>query len=118
MSWYEDEEIPAPRFKVGDKVTYKDINSLPRHEYQFSGEDQRGFVGTIISISYGYQPAFKCHKIFVTTRKNSNYTMLENEFVEYDKPKIFNAFINMLIRRRQFKKDNNGSSKYKIKART
>lgn len=72
------------RFQVGDKVTYKDTNELPDEKYYYSGNNQKGFVGTIITY-LEFKEELNCYKIEVTQEyKNFNYSMLESEFEEYD----------------------------------
>jgi hypothetical protein len=86
---------PTQRFKVGDKVTYKPKNSLPGSKYNFSGEDQGFFVGTIKY--YGsYYPEYGCYLIDVSTKEEGNYTMLESEFFEYDG--IIGGYTSLSIR--------------------
>jgi hypothetical protein len=74
---------PTQRFKVGDKVTYKSIKSLPDSRYNYGGCDQGLFVGTIKY--YGsYYPEYGCYSIYVSTKTEGDYNMLESEFFEYD----------------------------------
>ena len=74
---------PTERFKVGDKVTYKPKNSLPGSKYNFGGEDQGFFVGTIKYYA-SYYPEYGCYPIDVSTKEGGMYSMLESEFFEYD----------------------------------
>ena len=74
---------PSRKFNIGDKVTYKSHLQLGRL-YEFGGEDQRGFIGAVTEI-LEYIEDRNCYKIWVTTRNgNSQYSMLESEFKEYD----------------------------------
>jgi hypothetical protein len=74
---------PTERFKVGDKVTYKPTKSLPGSRYNFGGENQALFVGTIKYYD-SYYPEYGCYSIDVSTKDDGVYTMLESEFFEYD----------------------------------
>jgi len=83
------------RFKVGDIVTYKSTKDCvgrygTKEQYYYSGYDQGGFVGKIVSYSF-YDEKMGCWKIRVTIKEQGyNYTMLESEFLEYDKPVVAN----------------------------
>jgi hypothetical protein len=70
-----------PRFKVGDKVTYKSKKECGG-SYYLGGDDQEGFIGKVIKIQ-DYCGQHNCYEITVTA-KFSNYEMLECEFKEYD----------------------------------
>tara|TARA_R110000803_G_scaffold173168_2_gene235926 strand:+ start:412 stop:690 length:279 start_codon:yes stop_codon:yes gene_type:complete len=77
------------RFKSGDKVTYKSVKDCTsdcgsKGQYYYDGKEQDGFVGEIISYG-GYNEDMDCWKIYVTNSDGYRYTMLECEFVEYDK---------------------------------
>jgi hypothetical protein len=73
-----------PRFNVGDKVTYKDIKSLPGNRYYFGGEDQKKCVGTIKEY-LDFNSENNCWKIRVSTCSvDYNFNMLECEFEEYE----------------------------------
>ncbi len=83
------------RFKVGDKVTYKDIKGCVNSNgtkgwYYNGGDDQGGYVGRIVRYS-AYNEDMGCWLITVTT-KGSLYHMLESEFLEYDKPVVSELF--------------------------
>ena len=105
-----------PKFKIGDKITYKDLLLLPNKKYKFGGGNQFMNTGTIVN--YGdYIKEEGCYTILVTA-KLWMFNMLESEFLEYDEIKIYNPFTTMLLKRKQFKKDNNGKSRYEIKHNT
>ena len=95
-------EIPAPKFIVGQQLTYKDINSLPNNGYFFSGASLGGSTGIVASIGY-YLSVCKCYDILVSTKNGGYYKMIESEFLEYDKCKELNPFIIMLLKRREYK---------------
>ncbi len=76
---------PEPKFKVGDKVTYKSLEEAGGRYYH-GGGDHGGSVGTIVEY-LRYNESKKCYKISVTSKENFNYSMLESEFREYDKLK-------------------------------
>jgi hypothetical protein len=73
------------RFKVGDTVTYKDINKLPRCRYHWGGLDQNGFQGTIKGY-HDYTSSADCWKITVSTRTGGSLAMIESDFEEWDQP--------------------------------
>ena len=83
------------KFKVGNKVTYKSKKDCTsdgggKGNYYHGGDDHGGFVGEI-RYYYDYNKDMGCWKIKVTTKeKGYNYTMLESEFLEYDKPVVTN----------------------------
>ena len=105
-----------PKFKIGDKITYKDLLSLPNKQYYYGGSNHFMNIGTIRN--YGrYIQEKGCYVIGVTCN-SWMFTMLESEFLEYDEIKIYNPFTTMLLKRKQFKKDNNGKSRYEIKHNT
>jgi hypothetical protein len=70
-----------PRFKVGDKVTYKSTKECGG-SYYFGRENQEGVIGEVIEIQ-DYCEKHNCYYI-VVTKKPTHYTMLECEFKEYD----------------------------------
>ena len=81
------------RFKVGDKVTYKNKKDCTRSDvngtkggYYLGGVDCGGFVGEIISYG-GYYESMGCWMIVVTNNEgySKKYNMLESEFLEYGK---------------------------------
>ena len=77
-----------PKFKVGDKVTYKKskdcIDYNGNHGYYHGGVDNGGYIGVIDSYrDYNYN--MRCYEIVVTNIFDGFYTMLESEFVEYNK---------------------------------
>ena len=76
--------MKKPKFKVGDKVTYKSVKELPGGNYCYNGEDHGGFIGVIREYSQ-YIDSVDCYKIYVSTNGHDTYAMLESEFVEYDK---------------------------------
>ena len=84
--------MKKPVFKVGDKVTYKSRNELPNGEYVYSGNDQGGYVGTVLAV-FGYNEDLGCYKINVSV-PDGTYDMLESEFVEYNKLKDLDISIN------------------------
>lgn len=77
------------RFKVGDKVTYKDGNHCTNGAYYYGayyygGSNQCGYVAMIIKYLQ-YNEEKQCWKIEVTVKHgNHTYKMLECEFEEYD----------------------------------
>jgi hypothetical protein len=73
------------KFKIGDKVTYKNKNDCPGEKYCYGGENQEGYVGTIIQY-IEFIEEYDCYKIIVTQRSSDAYRfeMLESEFVEYE----------------------------------
>lgn len=73
-----------PRFKVGDKITYKSRASCKDGRYKYGGEDHAGYVGIVQDIHFY---CYDCYKISVTSRAGG-YMMLESEFEEYDSPGI------------------------------
>ncbi len=80
------------RFKVGDKVTYKNRKDCVNRDgtkggYYHGGDDQGGFVGEILDY-WGYAEDMGCYKISVTTIYGNWFGMLECEFIEYDKPEV------------------------------
>jgi len=83
------------RFKIGDNVTYKNKKDCisdggTKGFYYIGGVDQGGFVGEIRKY-YSYNKKMDCWKILVTIKdKGYTYTMLESEFLEYDKPVVTN----------------------------
>jgi len=80
-SVFKKKENLEPRFKVGDKVTYRSKASC--NGYRYGGDDHDGYVGTITS--YGvYRPEYDCYGIHVTCKEGGNYYMLESEFYEYN----------------------------------
>lgn len=94
-----------PRFKVGDKVTYKSKDICRRREtigrYYFGGNDQDGYVGEVKSI-LGFIDEVNCYKISVSCDQGT-YAMIESEFIEYDiptKPKN-GYFFEMVVNRRK-----------------
>ena len=77
------------RFKIGDKVTYKSKKDCvdyygDKGYYYEDGEDQDGYVGQITHY-FDYNEDMDCWKIHVRTRYGFSYSMLESEFLEYDK---------------------------------
>jgi len=80
------------KFKVGDKVTYKSINDCKGQfyikgdhgKYYWGGVEQNGFVGTVKGCD-SYIEDKDCYRLEVTCREGGSYSMLECEFVEYDK---------------------------------
>lgn len=72
-----------PRFKVDDLVTYKDKTTLPGKEYYHMGKNQKGYIGKVRRI-IGFNVSNQCYEITVSTRDDTNYTMLESEFEEYE----------------------------------
>jgi hypothetical protein len=74
-------DAPNPRFKIGDKITYK-----PRSGgYYFGGNEQGEYKGTIKGYEK-YRVCEGCFEILVTTKNMDSYLMLESEFVEWDTP--------------------------------
>ncbi len=76
------------RFKVGDYVTYKyekDCRNTTKGSgiYRYGGNCQGCFQGKITSYS-DFNAGESCWEMSVTTRDDSSYTMLEQEFMEYD----------------------------------
>jgi hypothetical protein len=69
------------KFKEGDEITYKSRQACGGN-YNFGGDDQGGFVGTI-NRYYGYHEKYNCYSLSVTN-KDGSYEMLESEFEEYD----------------------------------
>lgn len=72
-----------PKFKAGDKVTYKDRDELPDRKYRYGGENQKGHVGTVREIK-SFNKASGCYRISVNSRRGGYFAMLESEFEEYD----------------------------------
>jgi len=72
------------KFKIGDKVTYKNKNDCPNNKYRYNGENQGGYVGTIKE--YGeFIEEHDCYRISVTQKSSDYlYNMLESEFIEYE----------------------------------
>ena len=85
--------MKKPFFKIGDKVTYKSISELPNQKYWFDGRDQKGFIGEVLEV-YEFYESRDCFKLRVTTDGCGAYTMLESEFVEYDKQSNLSIPIN------------------------
>ena len=83
------------RFNVGDKVTYKNQDDCPKGKYRYGGINQGGYVGTIQEYSE-YQEEYSCWRIEVSSNGESalsSYSMLEDEFIEYDaSPDPYNGF--------------------------
>ena len=79
-----------PKFKMGDKVTFKDRETLPNQMYYYRGENQAGITG-IVSDVCNFKLSTNCYEIevdFIDNKGNNNsFTMLESEFEEYDSPK-------------------------------
>lgn len=79
-----------PRFKIGDKVTYKKFKECRKsngvdYGYYFGGIDHGGFVGEIINNEGYYNEEKNCYQISVSTKISSaTFVMLESEFEEYD----------------------------------
>ena len=75
---------PEPRFKVGDKVTYKSTTDCGG-SYAFGGVSRSGRVGEVEAYLH-YQPEQGCYKITVSsgTERDCSYSMLESEFEEFD----------------------------------
>jgi hypothetical protein len=72
------------RFKIGDKVTYKNKNDCPNNTYCYGGENQEGYVGTITHY-IEFIEEHDCYKIEVTQSSDEfTFTMLESEFIEYE----------------------------------
>jgi len=70
------------KFKVGDKVTYKSVKNLVDGKYNHGGICQSGFVGEIIEYR-SFNKKRNCYEILVTNFGNAEYTMLEDEFIEF-----------------------------------
>lgn len=73
------------RFKVGDKVTYKNRKNLPGGVYLYGGSCQGGFVGEVKEI-IKYDERWKAYKLLVTIAGRGTFHMSETEFLEYDEP--------------------------------
>lgn len=73
--------MEEPRFKKGDKITYKSIKDCGG-KYFFGGGDHGGFVGTVEKY-HNYIHKQNCYRLSVTIR-GGVYDMLESEFEEYD----------------------------------
>ena len=92
-----------PKFKIGDKVTYKDRDICIYDDgnignYYWHGTDQGGFVGTIKNIVC-YIEEKECWKLYVTTSFDGEYSMLESEFLEYDEQTndLFPIYQNIMV---------------------
>jgi len=78
------------KFKKGDNVTYTSVLSLPFGRYKFGGICHDGFVGVIVKYKI-FNKDNNCWEIDVTTNSvGVNYSMLENEFLEFKTSKIKN----------------------------
>lgn len=76
-------EKKTPRFKLGDKLTYKSKSKCKKQNYRYGGIDHDGYVGTITE--YGkYEEQHNCYQIRVTCKEDITYAMLETEFEEWD----------------------------------
>jgi hypothetical protein len=71
-----------PRFKVGDKITYKKPKDCPEGRYTFGGEYPKESSQKIRSYME-YIASKNCWKIDVD-HDHGNYYMMEDEFLEYD----------------------------------
>ena len=86
------------RFKVGDQVTYKSREKCISSKgcegrYFYGGDEHDGFVGTITNYN-GYRDKEDCYSIDVTSKEHYTFSMIECEFVEYDKkPEFTHDFI-------------------------
>ena len=94
------------RFEVGQKITYKSrkdcIHKRGHSDYYHGGNNQEGYVGTIIS--YGsYIPERGCYNIVVSSKGDYGYSMIESEFLEYDN--IDTGFRSPTIEAEVFKKE-------------
>ena len=71
------------RFRRHDEVTFLSLNECPRGMYRYGGEDHGGHTGKI----HGYEEYIEeagCWGIKVRCKsKDTFYSMLESEFVEY-----------------------------------
>ena len=90
-----------PRFKEGDTVTYKYIKDLPKAKYCYGGKCCGGQIGAVQYISHFVEDQ-NCYRIYVTNDWGK-YAMLENEFIEYDKPQkpLNGYFFDMVVKRRR-----------------
>lgn len=75
--------MKQPVFKVGDLVTYKYSKDCPNNKYYYGGECHGGWRGKVISIA-SWKSDKNCYDIIVTTKTESEYVMVESEFLEYD----------------------------------
>jgi len=71
------------KFKEGDMVTYRNKDDCKGGEYNYKGECQGGYIGTIREYSF-YVEEEDCWKMEVTSNEGYCYSMLESEFLEYD----------------------------------
>lgn len=87
--WFESCEnhnkyIPAPKYKVGDILTYLNKDTLPGNNYTLGGKNQAGYKGTLKKYNY-YRTDKKRYEIRVTSNTGT-YNMLECEFEEWNNP--------------------------------
>ena len=84
------ETMPKERtFEVGDMVTYKGFTQLKEEtgnaKYEFGGNDYGGSTCKVTEVYSYYGPHSDCWKIEVKIPDGGTYTMLESEFLEYNK---------------------------------
>jgi hypothetical protein len=84
--------MKEPRFKVGDIVTFKGKHEMPGEKYYYRGDCQEGVKGKIV-----YRDGNNSVEVEFISKVDGRprqYTMLENEFKEYDSL----IYLNMSIK--------------------
>jgi hypothetical protein len=74
--------MKKPRFKVGDIVTFKGKHECSWNKYYYGGDCQEGVKGKIV-----YRDGNNSVEVDFISKVDGRprqYTMLEDEFVEYD----------------------------------
>jgi hypothetical protein len=84
--------MKEPRFKVGDIVTFKGRHELPSKKYSDGGYCQEGVKGKIVY--HDGKSSIGVDFISKVDGRPRQYTMLENEFKEYDSL----IYLNMSIK--------------------
>ena len=90
-----------PKFKIGDKITYKYLEDLENKDYYYKGVCCGGQVGEVVDV-LGFNNLQKCYDLQVTNN-HGTYRMCECEFLEYNKfikPKN-GYFFDMVVKRRK-----------------
>jgi len=75
------------RFKVGETVTFRNRNDLPKKSYHYGGGECGGTKGVItryISFAEFVEEWSMTVKFIGRSGDTISYNMLESEFVEYD----------------------------------
>lgn len=80
------------RFKRYQEITFLSVDECPRGLYRWGGECHGGHTGTVHGYE-DYNDVAGCWGIKVRClSKDTFYSMLESEFVEYSKPRELNNY--------------------------